>query len=49
MLNLDFLEKVLDIVSLPHLVMIFEDKYFSCCTLLTEQISLPDFFYFLRY
>ena len=29
--------------------MIFQKKYFSCYALLTEQISLPDCLYFLRY
>ena len=49
MLNFDFLEKDLGIVSLPHLCMIFQEKCFSCYTLLTNQISLPDYLYFLRY
>ena len=29
--------------------MIFEEKYFSSYILLTDKISLPDCFYFLRY
>ena len=46
MLNFDFTEKDLGIVFLPILCMIFEEKYFSCYTLLTDQISLPDYLYF---
>ena len=26
-----------------------EEKYFSCCILLIDQISLPGFLYFVRY
>ena len=29
--------------------MIFEEKYFSCYILLTNQISLSGFFYFVKY
>ena len=29
--------------------MIFEEKYFSCYTLLTNQISLSGCFYFVKY
>ena len=32
-----------------HLCMIFQEKCFSSYTLLTNQISLPDCCYFLRY
>ena len=39
----------LELVSLPHFLKIFEEKYFSCFILLTQQISLPDCIYFLRY
>ena len=53
MLNFDFLEKSLGIVSPSHLVcMIFPEKCFSCYILLTVQIPLPDCLfeiYFLRY
>ena len=43
MLNSDFLEKGLGIVSPLHFVYDFsEKKYFSCYALLTDQISLPD-------
>ena len=38
MLSFEFLEKVLGLD---------QNKYFSCDTLLTGQISLPDSFYFL--
>ena len=47
MLNFDFLEEGLGIVPLPH--MIFQEKYFSCYILLTNQISWTDCIYFLRY
>ena len=46
MLNFDFLEEGLRIVPLPH--MIFQEKYFSCYILLTNQISWTDCIYFLR-
>ena len=49
MLNSDFLEKGLGIISLPHFVDDFSKKCFSCYVLLTDQISFPDCFYFLRY
>ena len=39
MLNFDFLEKGLGMVSPSH---------FSCYALLSDQTSLPDCFYFLR-
>ena len=44
-----FLEKGLGIVSLTHFVYDFSRKMFSCYTLYTDQISLPDCLYFLRY
>ena len=49
MFNVDFLEKGLVIVSSPHFDYDFSRKYFSCCILLADEISLPDCFYFLRY
>ena len=49
MLNLDFLDIGLGIVSLAHFVMIFQQKCFSCYILLTDQVSLPDRLNFLRY
>ena len=50
MVNFDFLEKDLGIVSLPHFVYAFSRKmFFSCFILLTDQILLPDCLYFLRY
>ena len=50
MLNSDFLEKGLGIISLPYFVVDFsKKKCFSCSVLLTDQISFPDCFYFLRY
>ena len=48
-LNFDFLEKGLEIVSLPTLYMAFQENCFSCFILLTDQISLSDCLYFLRY
>ena len=49
MLNFDFLDKGLGIVSLPHFVYIFQQKCPSCYILLTDQISLSGCLYFLRY
>ena len=49
MLNFEFLENGLGIVSPPHFVYIFQEKPFSCYTRLTDQISLPDCIYSLRY
>ena len=50
MLNFDFLEKGLGIVSSLHFVHDFSKKKdFSCYVLLTDQTSLPDCLYFLRY
>ena len=43
MLNFDFLEKGLGIVSPSHFAYDFsKKKKFSCYALLTDQISLPD-------
>ena len=42
MLNSNFSEKDLGLVSLPHFVYDFSRKCFSCCNLLTDQISLSD-------
>ena len=44
-----FLEKGLEIVSLPHFVYGFQKKCFSDYILLADQISLSDCLYFLRY
>ena len=49
MLNLNFPKKGLGLVSPPHLRMIFQENYFSCYILLTDQISLPHCLYSLRY
>ena len=50
MLNFDFLEKVLEIVSQPHFAAYdFQEKCFSSYSLLTGQISLPNCFDVLRY
>ena len=49
MLNFDFLEVDLGIVSPPHFGYDFSKKCFSCYVLLTDQVSLPDCLYFLRY
>ena len=49
MLDFDFLEKGLGIVFLSHFVHNFSKSCFSCYALLTDQISLPDCLYFLRY
>ena len=49
MLNFSFLEKGLGIVSPPHFVYIFQQKCFSWYVLVTDQISLYDCLYFLRY
>ena len=48
MLNFNFSEKGLGLVSPPNFVNDFE-KCFSCYILLTDQISLSDCLYFLRY
>ena len=49
MLNFDFLEKGLGIASLLYFVYDFEEECFSCYNLLTDQVSLLDWLYFLRY
>ena len=49
MLSFEFLEKCLGIVSPPYFVYDFQEKCFSCYILLTDQISLSDCLYFLRY
>ena len=49
MLNFDFLEKDLGIVSTPQFMYEFDEEHLSCYTLLTDQISLPDSPNFLRY
>ena len=49
MLNFNFSEKGLGLVSPPHFVYDFSRKMFPCYVLLTDQISLSDCLYFLRY
>ena len=49
MLNFNFSEKGLGLVSSPHLVYDFQEKCYSCQILLTDQISLSDCLYFSRY
>ena len=49
MLNFDFLEKGLGILFPPHFEYDFSRKCLSCYALVTDQISLPDCIYFLRY
>ena len=49
MLNFDFLENGLGIVSPANCVYDFSRKKISCYVLLTDQISLPDTLCFLRY
>ena len=52
MLNFDFLDKGLGVVSLSHCVYDIskkKKKCFSCYVLLTDQISLPDCLYFMKY
>ena len=49
MFNFDSLENGLGIVSLPHFVYDFSRKFFSCYTLLTDEISLSDCLTSLRY
>ena len=48
MLNFDFIEKGLRILSPPHFVYDFSRKCFSSYIILTDQISLSDCLYFLR-
>ena len=49
MLNFDFLDKGLGIVSPAHFEHDFSTKCSSCYILLTSQISLHGCLYFLRY
>ena len=49
MLNFNFSEKGLGLVSQPHFVYDFSKKSFSCYILLTDQISLSDCVYFSSY
>ena len=49
MLNFDFLGKGMEIVSPSHSVYDFSKKNVSFYALLTDQISLPDCLFFLRY
>ena len=49
MLNFDYLDKGLGIVSPAHFVYDFLAKMFLSYILLTDQISLPGCLYFLRY
>ena len=42
-------QKSLELVSLYRFCMIFDEKYFSRYNLFTDQISLSDCLYFLRY
>ena len=48
MLNLDFLDKGLGIVSPVHFVYDFSTKCLSCYILLTDQILLSGFQLFLK-
>ena len=47
MLDFDFLEKDLGIVSPPYFENNFQEKLLSSYILLTDQISLPDCLYLL--
>ena len=49
MVNFNFLEKGLRLVSPPHLCMFFQEKCFSCYILITDQISFSDCLYISRY
>ena len=49
MFNIDFLGKGLGIVSPPHFVYDFSKKMFLMLYLLSDQISLSDWLYFLKY
>ena len=42
MLNFEFLEKVLGLVTPPYYIYDFSTKWFPCYILLTDQISLSD-------
>ena len=48
MLNFNFLEKCLGIVSSPNFVHDFSRKMLPCYILLTDQISFSDCLYLLR-
>ena len=48
MLNFDFSDKFLGLVFHHILCIIFQEKYFPCYVLLTDQISLPGYLYILR-
>ena len=48
-LTFNSLEKVLGIVSITHFVYDFQEKCFSCYSLLVDQISWSNCLYFLRY
>ena len=45
----DFLQKGLELVFSLILWIIFQEKYISCYVLLTDQISMHSYHYFLRY
>ena len=49
MLNFQFLEKGLGVVSPSHVVYDFSGKMFLIYTQLPDQMSLPDHLYFLIY
>ena len=49
MLNFDFLDEGLGIVSAAHFVYAILTNFFLSHILLTDQISLPGCLYFLRY
>ena len=49
MLRFDILEKGLGLVATLYFVYDFQEKCFSYDILLTDQISLPDCLYFMRY
>ena len=49
MLNFDFLVKGLGIAFRPYFVYDFSIEIFIMYILLTDQVSLPDCLYFLRY
>ena len=43
------IKRGLELVFLPHFCIIFKEKYFSCYSLLIDQVSLSGCFYFVRY
>ena len=49
MINFNFSEKSLGLVSPPYFEYDFQEKCFSCYILLTDQNSLSDCLYFSRY